>query len=80
MSDNLRRYRAIREALIQCYPDEPSDDGSIPTAGHCRYYQPDPQLLIVLKTDTMQAIGLLYMGLSDFSDSAFLRKPALKAA
>ena len=24
MSDNLRRYRAIREALIQCYPYEPS--------------------------------------------------------
>ena len=23
MSDNLRRYRAIREALKQCYPDEP---------------------------------------------------------
>jgi hypothetical protein len=22
MSDNLRRYRAIREALIQCYPGE----------------------------------------------------------
>ena len=24
MSDNLRRYRAIREALIQCYPGQPS--------------------------------------------------------
>ena len=24
MSDNLRRYRAIRNALTQCYPDEPS--------------------------------------------------------
>jgi hypothetical protein len=24
MSDNLRRYRAIRDALGQCYPDEPS--------------------------------------------------------
>jgi hypothetical protein len=24
MSDNLRRYRAIREALTQCYPGEPS--------------------------------------------------------
>ena len=24
MSDNLRRYRAIREALTQCYPDAPS--------------------------------------------------------
>src|ERR1043166_9513280 len=24
MSDNLRRYRAIREALTQCYPDQPS--------------------------------------------------------
>ncbi len=23
MSDNLRRYRAIRQALTQCYPDEP---------------------------------------------------------
>ena len=24
MSDNLRRYRAIRQALTQCYPSEPS--------------------------------------------------------
>ena len=24
MSDNLRRYRAIRDALIQCYPGQPS--------------------------------------------------------
>ena len=24
MSDNLRRYRAIRQALTQCYPDEPT--------------------------------------------------------
>ena len=24
MSDNLRRYRAIRQALKQCYPGEPS--------------------------------------------------------
>src|SRR6266516_6139392 len=24
MSDNLRRYRAIREALTQCYPGQPS--------------------------------------------------------
>ena len=24
MSDNLWRYRAIRDALIQCYPNEPS--------------------------------------------------------
>jgi hypothetical protein len=24
MSDNLRRYRAIRDALTQCYPDQPS--------------------------------------------------------
>jgi len=24
MSDNLRRYRAIRQALTQCYPGEPS--------------------------------------------------------
>jgi hypothetical protein len=61
MSDNLRRYRAIREALIQCYPDEPSDDGSVPTAGHCRYYQPDPQLLIVtylcsLRYQTIEAV------------------------
>jgi hypothetical protein len=24
MSDNLRRYRAIRRALIQCYPDAPT--------------------------------------------------------
>ena len=24
MSDNLRRYRAIREALTQCYPGDPS--------------------------------------------------------
>ncbi len=23
MSDNLRRYRAIRQALTQCYPGEP---------------------------------------------------------
>ena len=23
MSDNLRRYRAIRQALKQCYPGEP---------------------------------------------------------
>ena len=23
MSDNLRRYRAIRNALTQCYPGEP---------------------------------------------------------
>jgi hypothetical protein len=50
MSDNLQRYRAIREALIQCYPDEPSDDGSVPTAGHCHYYQSYQQLLIVTPT------------------------------
>ena len=24
MSDNLRRYRAIRDALTQCYPGQPS--------------------------------------------------------
>src|SRR5262245_46768668 len=24
MSDNLRRYRAIRDAFIQCYPGQPS--------------------------------------------------------
>jgi hypothetical protein len=24
MSDNLRRYRAIRDALRQCYPGQPS--------------------------------------------------------
>jgi hypothetical protein len=24
MSDNLRRYRAIRDALTQCYPGDPS--------------------------------------------------------
>ena len=24
MSDNLRRYRAIRDALTQCYPSDPS--------------------------------------------------------
>ena len=24
MRDNLRRYRAIREALTQCYPGQPS--------------------------------------------------------
>src|SRR4029453_17657792 len=28
MSDNLRRYRAIRDALIQCYPGQPSGTGA----------------------------------------------------
>ena len=27
MSDNLRRYRAIRDALTQCYPGQPSRHG-----------------------------------------------------
>jgi DDE family transposase len=28
MSDNLRRYRAIRDALTQCYPGQPSGTGA----------------------------------------------------
>ena len=28
MSDNLRRYRAIRDALTQCYPGQPSGAGA----------------------------------------------------
>ena len=28
MSDNLRRYRAIRRSLTQCYPDEPTGHGA----------------------------------------------------
>jgi len=41
MSDNLRRYRAIRQALTQCYLGEPSGQ----MARHLNTLACGPQLL-----------------------------------